>query len=97
MKKKKNFFLLDWGVICGDGWSLLEANVICKELNLGYANDAVQTDFFGGGNTSMILSGVQCRGNETGLSHCFHDEWGQVECPGKKGHIAGVVCVPSKF
>ncbi|KAK6621916.1 hypothetical protein RUM44_001723 [Polyplax serrata] len=82
----------DWGLICGDGWSLLEGNVVCKQLNLGYASDAVHTDFFGGGNSSMLLSGVQCRGNETGLQHCLHDDLGKIECPGKKGHYAGVVC-----
>lgn len=25
----------EWEVICGDGWSLLEAMVVCKALNLG--------------------------------------------------------------
>lgn len=24
-----------WEVICGDGWSLLEALVVCKQLSLG--------------------------------------------------------------
>lgn len=82
-------------MVCGDGWSLLEANVVCKELKLGYASDAVQTDFFGGNISSMILSGVECWGNETELSHCLHGEIGKVECPGKKGHVAGVVCISS--
>jgi hypothetical protein len=42
------FVVSEWGVICGDGWGLLEAGVICKQLGLGFANAAVQTDFFGG-------------------------------------------------
>lgn len=64
---------------------------------MGYASDAVQTDFFGGMNTSMILSGVQCWGNETDLSHCLHDEMEKVECPGKVGYVAGVICTSSKW
>lgn len=38
----------EWGVVCGDGWGLLEAGIICKQLGLGFANAAIQTDFFGG-------------------------------------------------
>ncbi|KAJ8928764.1 hypothetical protein NQ314_018622 [Rhamnusium bicolor] len=26
----------EWEVICGDGWSLLEALVVCKSLSLGW-------------------------------------------------------------
>ncbi|XP_026467289.1 lysyl oxidase homolog 2B-like [Ctenocephalides felis] len=82
-----------WGTVCGDGWSLLEGAVICRQLGFGYANDALQTDFFGNGNGSMLLSGIKCHGNEPDITHCLHDTIGNVTCPGLKGHVAGVTCI----
>ena len=66
--------------------------VVCRELGLGYAQYAIQTDFFGGNRTSLALSGVQCHGGERSLLECFHDRYGEVSCPGKTENIASVVC-----
>lgn len=84
-----------YGDICGDGWSLIEANVVCQELNLGYANEAFQTDFFGGSNgTHVLLTGTECVGNETKLSQCKFEGFGKHgKCHGNKHHVAGVSCV----
>lgn len=41
-------YCLEWMPICGDGWSLLEGNVICKQLGLGYALAAPQGHFNNG-------------------------------------------------
>ncbi|XP_031370919.1 lysyl oxidase homolog 3A-like isoform X2 [Apis dorsata] len=81
----------DWGVICGDGWSLFEAAVVCRQLGLGYASDAVQTNFFGGEKTPMAISGVQCRGNESNLTDCLHDKL--LDCPGPVENVGSVVCL----
>ena len=78
--------------MCGDGWSLFEAGVVCRELGLGFAQNAIQTDFFGGNQSTIALSGVQCYGSEKSLADCFHDRFGQTNCPGKKDNIASVVC-----
>ncbi|XP_055592888.1 lysyl oxidase homolog 2B-like [Uranotaenia lowii] len=84
-----------WGTICGDGWSLLQGNVVCRQLELGYANDAVQTDFFGGANISeVILSGTECYGNESSLDECLHHEMGwNSGCSERGNHVAAVTCV----
>ncbi|KAG5667736.1 hypothetical protein PVAND_015706 [Polypedilum vanderplanki] len=86
----------EFGDVCADEWSLIEANVVCKQLNLGYANQAYQTDYFGGSNgTNVILSGTQCVGNETNLSDCKFDGFGQyAKChSSNQRHVAGVSCV----
>ncbi|XP_077266632.1 lysyl oxidase homolog 3 isoform X1 [Temnothorax americanus] len=81
----------DWGVICGDSWSILEAAVVCRQLGLGYASDAIQTNFFGNGETIPVsISGVQCNGNEGNLAECLHDK--VADCPGTAENVAGVVC-----
>ncbi|XP_029835472.2 lysyl oxidase homolog 2 [Ixodes scapularis] len=81
-----------WGVVCGDGWGVLEAMVVCRQLGMGYAQDAIQSDFFGGGNQTMLLSGIQCTGDEKNLADCLHDQLGKVTCPGVEDNIAGVMC-----
>ncbi|XP_076317546.1 lysyl oxidase homolog 2-like [Tachypleus tridentatus] len=81
-----------WGTVCGDGWEILEANVVCKQLGQGYAQEALQDSYFGGQQEKMILSGVKCTGNEKSIAYCRHDSVGKVDCPGRDGNIAGVIC-----
>lgn len=79
-----------WGVVCGDGWSLLEAGVICRQLGLGYAAEAIEKNFFEGRKFPMVISGIECQGNERNLAECLHDK--VVDCPGPGENVAGVVC-----
>lgn len=86
-----------WGSVCGDGWSLLEANVVCKSLGYGYATAALQTDYFSDslkGQTlpRLLISGSECFGNETDLHECQHHELGDISCAGKGDQVAGVIC-----
>lgn len=90
-----------WGLICGDGWTLLEAAVVCKQLNMGYASYATQSDYFGGTWDNVIVTGVKCTGKENELSECYHHDWERagnrsVFCPGNGKNFAGVLCTTRK-
>lgn len=80
----------DWGIVCGDGWSLFEAGVVCRQLGLGYASDAIQSNYFAGDGIPMAISGVRCHGDEKNLAECLHDKI--PDCPGAGENVAGVVC-----
>lgn len=32
----------EWGVVCGDRWTMLEARVACRQAGLGLAKAAIQ-------------------------------------------------------
>ena len=79
-----------WEVICGEGWSVLEAMIVCKSLSFGYASSAMQTDVFGGNVSANSYTGVKCSGNENNLSECTHDLETYGECI--NGDVAAVSC-----
>ncbi|XP_048001426.1 lysyl oxidase homolog 2-like [Leguminivora glycinivorella] len=70
----------EWGSVCADGWSFYEAIPVCHHLGLGFAAQASQTNVFGA--SKIVLSGVQCKGNEKSLFECSHEDIGEVKCPG---------------
>uniref|UniRef100_A0A2A4J826 protein-lysine 6-oxidase n=1 Tax=Heliothis virescens TaxID=7102 RepID=A0A2A4J826_HELVI len=80
-----------WGSICPDGWTIYEANTVCRHLGLGYAEQALQTYVFG--FSRITVSGLTCDGNENSLFECkLKQRTEDVKCPGDIGHAAAVVC-----
>lgn len=81
-----------WGTVCDDSWDIRDAQVVCKELLLGDAREAVLSGRLGRGEDRqpIWLSNVNCTGNETRLEDCAHPAWGEHSC----GHFedAGVRC-----
>ncbi|XP_071536941.1 lysyl oxidase homolog 2 isoform X1 [Panulirus ornatus] len=84
-----------WGLVCGDGWSLFEGMVACRQMGLNYAQGAVSTGYFGGNMSDIVISGIKCTGKEKRLDQCLHDKVGEVFCPrpGSDANIAGITCV----
>ena len=64
-----------WGTICDDYWTDVEADVACRAL--GYPKGSVEGGgsrfdraHFGPGSGSILLDDVNCVGNETSLLEC---------------------------
>ncbi|KAF5284904.1 hypothetical protein FQA39_LY16859 [Lamprigera yunnana] len=79
-----------WGTVCDDDFNDDAAKVVCKYL--GYPGKAVaQKDgMFGAGTGPIWLDQVFCQGNESGLQHCVHWNWGEHNC--EHSEDVGVTC-----
>ncbi|XP_036408794.1 deleted in malignant brain tumors 1 protein [Megalops cyprinoides] len=79
-----------WGTVCDKNWDLKDAAVVCRQLGCGNAVFAPQSAHFGWGDEPTWLDNVACKGDESFLTECSHDGFGNESC----GHHqdAGVVC-----
>lgn len=79
-----------WGTVCDDNWDISDARVVCRQLGFREAETAI----FGGsvpdGTGQIWLDNVGCTGNETSLSSCRHNKWGDHNCNHRED--AGVRC-----
>ncbi|XP_033634052.1 scavenger receptor cysteine-rich type 1 protein M130-like isoform X1 [Asterias rubens] len=74
-----------WGTICDDDWDILDANVVCNELQFGSsAREAlsISKTTFGLASSRMPihLDDLKCRGVESKLDFCPHLAWGRHNC-----------------
>ncbi|XP_065606277.1 deleted in malignant brain tumors 1 protein-like [Cyrtonyx montezumae] len=79
-----------WGTVCDNNWDLLDANVVCRQLNCGRALSAPGQAQFGQGTGIVWLDRINCTGFEYALSACSAKPWGITTCD--HGADAGVVC-----
>ena len=79
-----------WGTVCDDGWDIVDAGVVCRELGFPGVYSAANSAFFGQGKGVIWLDDVSCSVKDTRLHSCSHKGWGVHNC----GHHedAGVVC-----
>ncbi|XP_053908292.1 scavenger receptor cysteine-rich domain-containing group B protein-like [Cuculus canorus] len=80
-----------WHGVCSNGWSLLEAGVVCKQLGCGPAL-AAPVGTHQDGRT--LLEGLSCHGTESLLLECLQRGAGPAPC--EQGLVAGVVCTEPK-
>uniref|UniRef100_H3CEX2 SRCR domain-containing protein n=1 Tax=Tetraodon nigroviridis TaxID=99883 RepID=H3CEX2_TETNG len=79
-----------WGTVCDDEWQLPNGDVVCRELGCGHAVSAPTSAHFGRGTGPIWLDNVKCTGQETTLTHCSHNTFGDHNCG--HGEDAGVIC-----
>ncbi|XP_050961160.1 deleted in malignant brain tumors 1 protein-like [Labeo rohita] len=59
-----------WETVCGVGWDLLDAAVVCRELDCGEPVDAFSEAHFGPGSKPIWMKNAMCAGTETTLKKC---------------------------
>ncbi|XP_071095085.1 scavenger receptor cysteine-rich domain-containing protein DMBT1-like [Haliotis cracherodii] len=80
-----------WGTVCDDGFTDVDARVVCRELGLPSDNAIPKASaFYGQGSGPIHLDDVNCAGNEEFLSQCCHQQWSTHNCG--HGEDVGVLC-----
>ncbi|XP_007935053.1 scavenger receptor cysteine-rich domain-containing protein SCART1-like [Orycteropus afer afer] len=79
------------GFLCGDGWGLAQASLICEQLGCGEAHWTPTYLLLPSQMVAPWLQGISCSGNESSLWECALGAWGplqdcQCQC------VATVVC-----
>ena len=62
----------EWGTVCDDGWSSIDAGVVCRQLALGSSGHSYSRAYFGQGSGPIWLDYVFCAGSESTLASCGH-------------------------
>ncbi|XP_030061114.1 deleted in malignant brain tumors 1 protein-like [Microcaecilia unicolor] len=79
-----------WTTVCGRGWDLQDAVVVCKELGCGFAISASGTAEFEQGTVPIWLSDVTCKGTESNITKCLASSGNKQNC--SHAEDASVVC-----
>ncbi|KAJ8034690.1 hypothetical protein HOLleu_21636 [Holothuria leucospilota] len=80
----------EWGTVCSDNWTIVNAHVVCRQLGYPSAVITYRNAFFGGGSGIVWLRNVRCSGSESDLLECKHQKLGQPECNHRQD--VGVLC-----
>ena len=89
------FYNGQWGTVCDDNWDILDATVVCRQLNYFTATRAWPGAHFGWGTGPIHMDDLNCTGNEIGLNQCKFRGWGSHDC--WHSQDAGVECNSSKL
>ncbi|XP_037768310.1 antigen WC1.1 isoform X7 [Chelonia mydas] len=69
-----------WGSLCASHWDLQDANVLCHQLNCGYAESILGGAHFGEGSGTVWSDAFHCEGTEPCLWDCFRMALGNPAC-----------------
>ncbi len=77
-----------WGTVCGAGWDLADAAVVCRELDCGEPVDALYVASFEPGSRPISMKNAACTGSESTLKKCgfIQSSYPDV-CLAKNAHV----------
>uniref|UniRef100_A0A1X7USZ0 SRCR domain-containing protein n=1 Tax=Amphimedon queenslandica TaxID=400682 RepID=A0A1X7USZ0_AMPQE len=85
----------EWGTVCDNGWTNLNAQVVCKQLGqnrlpLHQGGTFSGNAYYGKGSGRIFLDNLQCTGAEDTLIHC---NYSSVESSCEHDDDVGVFCL----
>ncbi|XP_073985789.1 uncharacterized protein isoform X2 [Rhodnius prolixus] len=84
-----------WGTVCDDDFTSNEAQVVCNSLGFPGPAKVYKDAAYGQGSGIIWLDQVQCGGNESSISNCIHEPWGQTNC--RHNEDVAIACSPQKI
>ncbi|KAF1552081.1 hypothetical protein FQV19_0015311, partial [Eudyptula minor] len=79
-----------WGSLCASHWDLLDAQVLCRHLDCGFAESIPKGGHFGRGTGPVWRDSFHCDGTEAHLGQCPVTALGASPCSHEKN--AAVIC-----
>ncbi|XP_074994759.1 scavenger receptor cysteine-rich domain-containing protein SCART1-like [Calonectris borealis] len=79
-----------WGTLCASHWDLLDAHVLCRHLDCGFAESVPRGGHFGRGTGPIWRDSFHCNGTEAHLGQCPVTALGASPCSHENN--AAVIC-----
>ncbi|XP_078540704.1 scavenger receptor cysteine-rich type 1 protein M130-like [Lissotriton helveticus] len=79
-----------WGAVCDDAWGQEDASVVCRQVRCGAVQSFEYNSSFGFSPSPVLMSDVQCQGDEYALWKYAQRGWSVNTC--STGRNAGVTC-----
>lgn len=82
-----------WGTVCSESWDILDAAVVCQQMDCGKAHKITTLVEYGHGAGHTWPDRIECSGTESTLAQCHQSPFTDKTCNATS--IAGVVCAGS--